>query len=501
MSRTYPPSYSPDSSPSRSSPSSACTTNGADDTDIMFMSTSFESILSNATNDATNAAGILSDQTSTNNELNLRRDWFRAREWSDDVIADFTDNEFNPRRQHGNDNDTSTPRTSPSITRETSDDIIPEITEINADGGAGERGRRPSRLRRMFPFFRRRRRRRTNPASITTVYHPLSPSTANNLNLRSSSSSIHTSPGANLSSLLFPPAPAFIQRESTSSLDLSVSSSSSDTSFGNSDSNSHRMPLPQYELPSNPRATFIQRERINSLDLSVSSSNDTNAGDSHSNVHRINELSHLYDRDPRDVGGSQRERVSSISSSLRRNRFGSVDTDISVHSLDLSISSSSNASAGDSHSNGHISGSLIRRDSFGSIDSDLSILRSTDDRAFHHTPLFRRRRRHSYRRERYSSVSSFGGGPSPSVPFGNASKNRGADIKTINSLPYFTIVDVEGQLPPDRRSCSICLEDYCVGEARKTLPCMHGFHKGCADKWLGMNGWCPICKHQIKLLE
>jgi len=83
------------------------------------------------------------------------------------------------------------------------------------------------------------------------------------------------------------------------------------------------------------------------------------------------------------------------------------------------------------------------------------------------------------------------------LDIGNGSENGGANVATINSLPYFTIVDVERELPPDHRNCSICLEDFCVGEARKTLPCMHGFHKECVDQWLGTNGCCPICKHRI----
>lgn len=78
-----------------------------------------------------------------------------------------------------------------------------------------------------------------------------------------------------------------------------------------------------------------------------------------------------------------------------------------------------------------------------------------------------------------------------------SSAGGGADIGNINSLPYFTIADVERELPPEYRNCSICLEDFCVGETRKTLPCMHGFHKRCVDQWLGINACCPICKHQI----
>lgn len=73
----------------------------------------------------------------------------------------------------------------------------------------------------------------------------------------------------------------------------------------------------------------------------------------------------------------------------------------------------------------------------------------------------------------------------------------GADIGKINSLPYFNVTDVERQLPPDHRNCTICLQDFCAGETRMTLPCVHGFHKECAEKWLALCGRCPLCQHQV----
>jgi E3 ubiquitin-protein ligase SDIR1 len=53
-------------------------------------------------------------------------------------------------------------------------------------------------------------------------------------------------------------------------------------------------------------------------------------------------------------------------------------------------------------------------------------------------------------------------------------------------------------LPPAVRECSICLDAFVVGCSRKTLPCLHGFHEECIDRWLRTNGSCPICKHTVK---
>jgi hypothetical protein len=81
--------------------------------------------------------------------------------------------------------------------------------------------------------------------------------------------------------------------------------------------------------------------------------------------------------------------------------------------------------------------------------------------------------------------------------FGDGSENMGADEGQIVQLPTRVLGNPKKELPEDARQCSICLEDFCQGETRKTLPCLHGFHQHCADKWLRTNGSCPICKHKL----
>lgn len=81
--------------------------------------------------------------------------------------------------------------------------------------------------------------------------------------------------------------------------------------------------------------------------------------------------------------------------------------------------------------------------------------------------------------------------------FGNGNENMGASEREIGTLPCRCIENPEQELPEEARECLICLEDFQQGETRMTLPCLHGFHKECAQKWLRTNGSCPICKHKI----
>lgn len=49
-------------------------------------------------------------------------------------------------------------------------------------------------------------------------------------------------------------------------------------------------------------------------------------------------------------------------------------------------------------------------------------------------------------------------------------------------------------LNKDDVKCSICQEEYADGEEVGTLPCQHMYHVCCAQQWLRMKNWCPICK-------
>lgn len=42
--------------------------------------------------------------------------------------------------------------------------------------------------------------------------------------------------------------------------------------------------------------------------------------------------------------------------------------------------------------------------------------------------------------------------------------------------------------------CVICCCEYEAGEPIKLLPCLHMYHQGCIDAWLGRSHVCPVCQ-------
>uniref|UniRef100_A0A1A9V9E7 RING-type domain-containing protein n=1 Tax=Glossina austeni TaxID=7395 RepID=A0A1A9V9E7_GLOAU len=43
-------------------------------------------------------------------------------------------------------------------------------------------------------------------------------------------------------------------------------------------------------------------------------------------------------------------------------------------------------------------------------------------------------------------------------------------------------------------SCAMCLSDFQLNDLLRTLPCNHKFHAACVDKWLKIEGTCPLCR-------
>ncbi|KAM7267014.1 hypothetical protein ACFE04_009180 [Oxalis oulophora] len=46
----------------------------------------------------------------------------------------------------------------------------------------------------------------------------------------------------------------------------------------------------------------------------------------------------------------------------------------------------------------------------------------------------------------------------------------------------------------DDVKCSICQDEYGVGEEVGKLRCDHKYHSVCVNQWLRLKNWCPICK-------
>ena len=92
--------------------------------------------------------------------------------------------------------------------------------------------------------------------------------------------------------------------------------------------------------------------------------------------------------------------------------------------------------------------------------------------------------------------------PPPSVDFPQVDgednyrgNGKSGGTSSLLDLPAITIRNIEEEIPKDYRNCVICFEDFKIGQKRKILECLHGFHDTCIDQWLRINSSCPICRH------
>ena len=51
----------------------------------------------------------------------------------------------------------------------------------------------------------------------------------------------------------------------------------------------------------------------------------------------------------------------------------------------------------------------------------------------------------------------------------------------------------------EQKNCSICLEDFVVGDKIIYLPCFHYYHSKCIDTWVKNSDKCPLCNLEIKI--
>ncbi|CAM8953762.1 unnamed protein product [Rhodiola kirilowii] len=81
----------------------------------------------------------------------------------------------------------------------------------------------------------------------------------------------------------------------------------------------------------------------------------------------------------------------------------------------------------------------------------------------------------------------------------DTSSRKGMAGDSVEKLPKITInsdnnVDESGE----NACCSVCLQDFQLGETARCLPqCHHMFHQPCIDKWLLRHGSCPMCRRDL----
>ncbi|KAM7516094.1 hypothetical protein LguiA_005677 [Lonicera macranthoides] len=77
--------------------------------------------------------------------------------------------------------------------------------------------------------------------------------------------------------------------------------------------------------------------------------------------------------------------------------------------------------------------------------------------------------------------------------------SKGLPGDTVEKIPKIRITsdnNVDGS--GERVCCSVCLQDFQLGETVRSLPhCHHMFHLPCIDKWLVRHGSCPLCRRDL----
>ena len=80
----------------------------------------------------------------------------------------------------------------------------------------------------------------------------------------------------------------------------------------------------------------------------------------------------------------------------------------------------------------------------------------------------------------------------------NATATDGAALEVGEKMvPLKASERNKASVPGRIEKCAICLEPMAVGDMVKSLPCLHGFHSLCIDRWLRASRQCPMCKHVI----
>lgn len=70
-----------------------------------------------------------------------------------------------------------------------------------------------------------------------------------------------------------------------------------------------------------------------------------------------------------------------------------------------------------------------------------------------------------------------------------------ASKKAINQLPREKIN--EQNISKYMEQCTICVENYEIGQIVTKLNCSHYYHDECLISWLNVNNACPICRQEL----
>ncbi|CAN6457594.1 unnamed protein product [Victoria cruziana] len=84
----------------------------------------------------------------------------------------------------------------------------------------------------------------------------------------------------------------------------------------------------------------------------------------------------------------------------------------------------------------------------------------------------------------------------------DVSGTKGMSSDSITKLPEFVVGrkrSAGAGAGGDQAPCCICLQELREGDSARRLPkCRHRFHVGCIDRWLTIDGSCPVCRQDVR---
>jgi E3 ubiquitin-protein ligase SDIR1 len=87
-------------------------------------------------------------------------------------------------------------------------------------------------------------------------------------------------------------------------------------------------------------------------------------------------------------------------------------------------------------------------------------------------------------------------GPAVSATNATSATNAGATCGQIDRCTSTWTIDDTSRASLSG-GCTICLDDFEVGQGMRTLPCFHSFHAHCIESWLEKKRECPNCNFDI----
>ena len=75
--------------------------------------------------------------------------------------------------------------------------------------------------------------------------------------------------------------------------------------------------------------------------------------------------------------------------------------------------------------------------------------------------------------------------------------NPPASKKSVETLEKYIIDQSKLASFGEENTCSVCKDEFEIGNTCLTMPCSHHFHEDCLLPWLKERNSCPICRYEL----